>query len=605
VNWPIGRLLLSYFANVYARWVTGLPSPTPPAASSASAARCSRRIELDRVESNGYAFQIEMSFRAWKKGFRIGEIPIMFVDRDIGESKMSKKIVREAVWRVWRIMLRLQRIGFTPDARPADLEAAFSVLARTPAEIGAAGVTAAMAAAAPAGVYASTTAGDVYRPAPAPAPSELASSGDRQTEPEEASAEMPPEPPPDADSGAAEAPIRELVGMEEIERIELAEFELLDEPLSAAESPASAGAPPGTPAKPALPAREEPLDSDLFHFFRAAQESVEEDEVELLPRRLHECDNMNRFDVLAQSAGRAAVDLARTEQAGRAVDVLDALVTESQRPDRNRFFREAAAGALRAAAGPSTLPHLVRLMTTSPAHRDRVLRFLVFTGGDALASLRTQLVRTPDEALRASMLRALLSVDGEAERLVGAAMAEPGATRMLQLLELARGPEIDAETAVRWAARAAGHAEPAVRASAIALAAHTGGRAALRVLLDLLSDADPGVRTEAVQALGRTGETASAPFLARALAEGGDEEFQLATIAALGRIGSPDSVAPLLSVVHKRQLFGGRKSARLKMAAVQALGRIATPAAREALAAVAAGRDDLAAEARRVLTALD
>lgn len=103
VNWPIGRLLLSYFANVYARWVTGLPL-----ADSTGGFKCFRRevleaIPLDRVESNGYAFQIEMSFRAWKKGFRVGEIPIMFVDRDVGESKMSKKIVREAVWRVWRL----------------------------------------------------------------------------------------------------------------------------------------------------------------------------------------------------------------------------------------------------------------------------------------------------------------------------------------------------------------------------------------------------------------------------------------------------------------------------------------------------------------------
>lgn len=103
VNWPIGRLILSYSANVYARWVTGLP-----VADATGGFKCFRRevlaaIELDRVESNGYAFQIEMSFRAWKKGFRLGEIPIMFVDRDVGQSKMSKKIVREAVWRVWRL----------------------------------------------------------------------------------------------------------------------------------------------------------------------------------------------------------------------------------------------------------------------------------------------------------------------------------------------------------------------------------------------------------------------------------------------------------------------------------------------------------------------
>jgi dolichol-phosphate mannosyltransferase len=103
VNWPIGRLLLSYFANAYARKVTGVPI-----ADLTGGFKCFRRevlssIDLDRVESNGYAFQIEMSYRAWKKGFRLGEIPIMFVDRDVGESKMSKAIVREAVWRVWRL----------------------------------------------------------------------------------------------------------------------------------------------------------------------------------------------------------------------------------------------------------------------------------------------------------------------------------------------------------------------------------------------------------------------------------------------------------------------------------------------------------------------
>lgn len=103
VNWPIARLLLSYFANVYARWVTGLPI-----ADATGGFKCFRRevlasIPLERVESNGYSFQIEMSFRAWKKGYRLGEIPIMFVDRDLGESKMSKSIIREAVWRVWRL----------------------------------------------------------------------------------------------------------------------------------------------------------------------------------------------------------------------------------------------------------------------------------------------------------------------------------------------------------------------------------------------------------------------------------------------------------------------------------------------------------------------
>ena len=103
VNWPMSRLILSFFANFYARAVTGLPLE-----DSTGGFKCFRRsvleaIDLNAVRSNGYAFQIEMSFRVWKKGFRIVEIPIVFVDRTEGESKMSRKIVREAVWMVWRL----------------------------------------------------------------------------------------------------------------------------------------------------------------------------------------------------------------------------------------------------------------------------------------------------------------------------------------------------------------------------------------------------------------------------------------------------------------------------------------------------------------------
>lgn len=103
VNWPIGRLMLSYGANVYARFVTGLPLY-----DATGGFKCFRRavleaIDLDDVRSNGYAFQIEMSFRAWRKRFRIVEIPIVFHDRTEGESKMSGHIVREAVFMVWRL----------------------------------------------------------------------------------------------------------------------------------------------------------------------------------------------------------------------------------------------------------------------------------------------------------------------------------------------------------------------------------------------------------------------------------------------------------------------------------------------------------------------
>jgi dolichol-phosphate mannosyltransferase len=103
VNWPISRLLLSYTANLYARAVTGLP-----VWDATGGFKCFRRsvleaIDFSHVRSNGYAFQIEMSYRAWKRNFRITEIPIVFVDRTEGTSKMSKSIVREAIWMVWRL----------------------------------------------------------------------------------------------------------------------------------------------------------------------------------------------------------------------------------------------------------------------------------------------------------------------------------------------------------------------------------------------------------------------------------------------------------------------------------------------------------------------
>lgn len=105
VNWPITRLILSYGANVYARMVTGLPVGDATGGFKAFRREVLEGIDLTKVESEGYAFQIEMSFRAWKKGFRLAEIPIVFVDRTLGESKMSKKIIREAVWRVWKLRL--------------------------------------------------------------------------------------------------------------------------------------------------------------------------------------------------------------------------------------------------------------------------------------------------------------------------------------------------------------------------------------------------------------------------------------------------------------------------------------------------------------------
>jgi dolichol-phosphate mannosyltransferase len=105
VNWPIERLLLSYFGNWYARRVTGLP-----VRDVTGGFKCWRREALAAiapatVRSNGYAFQIETTFRAWRRGLRIREVPILFVDRVEGESKMSRRIGLEALWIVWWLRL--------------------------------------------------------------------------------------------------------------------------------------------------------------------------------------------------------------------------------------------------------------------------------------------------------------------------------------------------------------------------------------------------------------------------------------------------------------------------------------------------------------------
>lgn len=103
LNWPIKRVLLSTFANYYTKIITGMPI-----FDATGGFKCFRRkvlesIDLKKIKSNGYAFQIEMNYKAYKKGFRIHEIPIVFYERTKGDSKMSKKIVFEAAWMVWKL----------------------------------------------------------------------------------------------------------------------------------------------------------------------------------------------------------------------------------------------------------------------------------------------------------------------------------------------------------------------------------------------------------------------------------------------------------------------------------------------------------------------
>lgn len=106
INWPLSRLLLSYAANVYARTITGLPVFDTTAGFKAIRRNVLEAIDVATLKSNGYAFQIEVHFRAWKAGFKLTEVSIIFREREEGVSKMSKHIVREAVFRVWKLKLR-------------------------------------------------------------------------------------------------------------------------------------------------------------------------------------------------------------------------------------------------------------------------------------------------------------------------------------------------------------------------------------------------------------------------------------------------------------------------------------------------------------------
>lgn len=103
INWPLSRLILSYGANLYARFVTGLPIYDTTAGFKCIHRKVIETISLEKIRANGYAFQIEIHFRAWKAGFRLKELSIIFREREQGESKMSKAIVREAMWRVWSL----------------------------------------------------------------------------------------------------------------------------------------------------------------------------------------------------------------------------------------------------------------------------------------------------------------------------------------------------------------------------------------------------------------------------------------------------------------------------------------------------------------------
>ncbi|MBB4638658.1 HEAT repeat domain-containing protein [Longimicrobium terrae] len=514
------------------------------------------------------------------------------------------------------ITLRINRIGFTPDASAEDLEAVFAAAARGAGELGAGGLIGALADAAPHGVYASTAAGDVYKPAPrraAPPAEAPPSTGTASVETSSAGAVSSTDTPSPSEApafapaeSAADAAVPAGTGAsvwmgDDFERTELAEFEILD-PFQELVSPAGGEAPAADSDAPAGDApREEPSSGDMYHFFRAA--GSDRRETEALPRLLRETANMSRYDELADAAAWETLLLLRSDAQAQAVEIIDTLVDEAQRADRSRLFRESAGAALKRIGNADTLQRLAEGLSHGSVERDRILRFFSFAGGDAVALLEATLFRTADAELRGAVFRSLIASEGAPARLISAAVQDAGAVRVRTLLELVRGPGVDAELGRKWATEAAAHRDPAVRADAARTAASLGGRGSMRLLLDLLGDTDRTVKREAVQGLGAVGEVAAVPFLTRTLNEG-DEELQIASAQALGRLGSAEALPALLAIVTKRSLLSLKKVTKPKLAALQAIARISAPAARDALQSVAGGRDELAEEARRLLATL-
>ncbi|HET6763988.1 MAG TPA: hypothetical protein VFH27_09950, partial [Longimicrobiaceae bacterium] len=493
------------------------------------------------------------------------------------------------------IMMRVSRVGFTPEARAEDLDALFEIAARGPGELGQGGIIAAVREAAPQGIYVSTSGGETYRPAPAPRPAPAEQPAPVAESPAVAEAPQPaPAPIPDTApvvAAVAEEPRAEAAASSAGAATESPALDSVDGVESSADSgshggvvvdsaadgeagastvgdataeesadggvvepvPASAtdegrpvdaeepraeatpaavepadaepeaavepAAPPPAPA-PAAPAAPNVLGFDLegdgmaftdfevleafpeagevpagpaaappppsgsgddgsggslYNFFRSSHGQVDAEAAEL-PKLLHRADSLNQFDDLAQGCARTAARLVSIDQHGEALDVLEALIREAERPDRSRVFRESAVQSLRRAGTEQTLHSFLGHLQRHVEERDRVVRLFLFLGGDSVALLDGLLFRTGDPDLRAALFKRLAGQEGGSARLLARTMADPTPGRTRAMLELAAPVGLEAETALRWIGEAATHPDSTVRMDAARHASGMGGR---------------------------------------------------------------------------------------------------------------------------------
>lgn len=513
------------------------------------------------------------------------------------------------------IVMRITRVGFTAEASAEDLEIFFAGLARPLADLGPDGIVGLLRRRKPYGVYVTTMGGQTYRPEHRAQPEAVA-----ETPPPAASVDARPAgeassaPSSSETQDGGEAPRQPVftVGgfmlFDDADATDLSDFELLEDFPAAAASPQKpySGAAPKSGAPPGF-GEDAVAGNNMFHFFRASHADPEDEEIDALPGLLRAAENPTRFDDVAQATTRTALRVMRAGQSTRALELLDALVVEAESQERGRVFRDLAVQALRRAATSETLHVMGEMLHQhGAADRERILHFFAFMGGEAVQQLETILFRTPDPELRIAIFRRLIKMEGMSGRLAARAMTDPSPARTRMILELAVLPDVDGDVALRWLGEAAAHPDATVRLDVARLVAVVGGRGGLRILLDLLNnDRDPLVKRAAIQALGTLGDAAAVPFLGRVVSDG-DEEAQLAAVSALARIGSGEALPALLGVVNRRTLLGLKKSSRVKTAAIGAIARIPTPAAREAIHSLAGGKDsEVAAEAQRAMATMD
>ncbi|MBD0318983.1 MAG: hypothetical protein ICV87_01520, partial [Gemmatimonadetes bacterium] len=300
---------------------------TPPAAAAASA-----REALGEVLSAQRSLVLEVQFTGFvAKGERLGGVEPAFL-RAAGQL----------------IMNRVSRIGFTPEARAEDLAALFEIAARPPAELGRDGIVGAVRAAAPNGIYLSTSTGEVYKPA-APAPAAETPAPAAEAPPRD-EAPLAAEPAPAWGSGS-------MMPADDEENAELSTFEFVEEVAELSRAPAASAPAPAEPVR-----GEEPGANDMYHFFRASSSGGAQEDSAALPGLLHAEESMTRFDSLAESCARGALRHLREGDHFAALSLLEALAVEAERTDRTRLFRESATGALRSVGTSENLPHVVDLL---------------------------------------------------------------------------------------------------------------------------------------------------------------------------------------------------------------------------------------------------